>query len=57
MLLPPDRPARLRDRAFPPTGAGDLKPIIGAVLPLAGAAEAHRALEERTAIGKTVLTP
>jgi NADPH2:quinone reductase len=37
--------------------AGDLKPVIGDVLPLADAAKAHRALEERTSVGKIVLVP
>lgn len=34
-----------------------LKPVIGQRLPLAQAAEAHRAMEERRVLGKTVLTP
>jgi NADPH2:quinone reductase len=37
--------------------AGDLKPVIGEVLPLAEAAKAHVALEERTSVGKIVLVP
>jgi NADPH:quinone reductase-like Zn-dependent oxidoreductase len=35
--------------------AGRLEPIVHAVLPLARAADAHRMLEEREAIGKVVL--
>ncbi|WP_225728105.1 MULTISPECIES: zinc-binding dehydrogenase [unclassified Nocardia] len=38
------------------TVRGELAPVIGAVLPLAEAATAHRAFEARTAIGKTILT-
>jgi NADPH2:quinone reductase len=37
--------------------AGRLKPLIGAVLPLEDAAEAHRLLESRPTIGKVVLLP
>jgi NADPH:quinone reductase len=37
--------------------AGQLKPLIGAVLPLEDAAEAHRLLESRQTIGKVVLLP
>jgi NADPH2:quinone reductase len=37
--------------------AAELKPVIGDVLPLADAAKAHRALAERTSVGKIVLVP
>ncbi|MEV6610939.1 zinc-binding dehydrogenase [Kutzneria sp. NPDC051319] len=37
--------------------AAELKPVIGEVLPLAEAAKAHRALEERSSVGKLVLVP
>jgi NADPH2:quinone reductase len=37
--------------------AGELEPIIGTVLPLSEAAAAHRAFEERSTVGKTILTP
>jgi NADPH2:quinone reductase len=57
MALGPERRAELREEAFSLAAAGDLTPIIGAVLPLSEAAAAHRAFEERTAIGKTILTP
>jgi NADPH2:quinone reductase len=37
--------------------AGELEPVIGDVLPLAEAARAHRALEDRSSVGKLILTP
>jgi NADPH:quinone reductase-like Zn-dependent oxidoreductase len=37
--------------------AGRLRPVVHAVLPLARAADAHRLLEDRAAIGKVVLEP
>lgn len=48
----PELARRVRELAM----TGELRPVIGAVLPLAEAARAHRAFEERTAIGKTILT-
>ena len=36
---------------------GTLRPVIGKELPLAEAAEAHRAVMERGALGKIVLLP
>jgi NADPH:quinone reductase-like Zn-dependent oxidoreductase len=36
---------------------GQIRPLIDRVLPLAQAAEAHRRLEQRSAIGKLVLVP
>jgi NADPH:quinone reductase-like Zn-dependent oxidoreductase len=38
-------------------GNGDLKPVIDRELPLAEAAEAHRAIESREVFGKIVLRP
>jgi NADPH:quinone reductase len=35
--------------------AGKLRPVIGQTFPLAEAAAAHRAIEERTTVGKTLL--
>jgi NADPH2:quinone reductase len=37
--------------------AGRLKPIIGQTYPLADAAAAHRAIESRATVGKTLLIP
>jgi NADPH2:quinone reductase len=56
-VLAPEHLARLLSRAFDLAGTGELKPIIGTVLPLAEAATAHQAFEERATIGKTILTP
>jgi NADPH2:quinone reductase len=37
--------------------AGELKTVIGEVYPLADAAKAHRALEDRSSVGKLILVP
>lgn len=37
--------------------SGAVRPVVGAELPLAEAAEAHRLLEERRSVGKVVLVP
>ena len=37
--------------------AGDLQPVIGATYPLAEAASAHRALLDRSSVGKLILDP
>ena len=47
----------LNRRALDLGTAGELEPVIGDVLPLAEAARAHRALEDRSSIGKLILTP
>ncbi|MGW1739790.1 quinone oxidoreductase family protein [Nocardia sp. NPDC001965] len=52
----PQRWPELVRRAEELTVRGELTPVIGAVLPLAEAAAAHRAFEDRTAFGKTILT-
>ncbi|MCG5214669.1 zinc-binding dehydrogenase [Streptosporangium soli] len=57
VLLPPEESARLLETALELAVSGELTPLIGATHPLEEAAAAHRAFEERTAIGKTVLLP
>lgn len=57
---PPPAPAEnraLAERALTAATAGELHPLIGRRLPLAEAAEAHRAIEARETIGKTLLVP
>ena len=36
---------------------GSIRPVIGETYPLAGAADAHRALLDRSSVGKLVLDP
>ena len=50
-------PHSLTGRWYRSGPTGELKPIIGTTLPLADAATAHQAFEERATIGKTILTP
>lgn len=57
VALPAHQLARLRDHAFALADSGELRPIIGTVMPLAQAAAAHQAFEERATVGKTILTP
>ena len=49
--------APLSARALSLAAAGQLRPVVGQQVPLENAAEAHRAIEARTTIGKTLLTP
>jgi NADPH2:quinone reductase len=54
------RPTNLRpleDRALAAAASGELTPIVGPPFPLRDAAGAHRAVETRATIGKTVLHP
>jgi len=54
------RPGGLRDletRALAEAAAGRLVPLVGQHFPLADAAAAHRAMETRSTVGKTVLVP
>jgi len=51
----PQKGRRLITRALDEAASGRLVPVIGQRFPLAEAAEAHRAIEARTAIGKTLL--
>jgi NADPH2:quinone reductase len=46
---------RLTERALSEAAAGRIRPIIGQRYPLARAADAHRAIEARDVIGKTLL--
>ncbi|MEV0567236.1 zinc-binding dehydrogenase [Dactylosporangium sp. NPDC050588] len=54
--LPPERFRAYLARALDDVAAGRLAPLIGQAFPLARAADAHAAIESRTAVGKTVLT-
>jgi NADPH2:quinone reductase len=57
---PPPDPAEMRrlvEHGFAEATHGRLRPLIGQRLPLAEAAEAHRAIEARETIGKTLLVP
>jgi NADPH:quinone reductase len=56
-LMPPQSLVGLRDRALALGVAGDLRPVIGSVRPLAEAASAHAAMEARQSSGKNVLVP
>ncbi|HET6501865.1 MAG TPA: NAD(P)H-quinone oxidoreductase [Amycolatopsis sp.] len=47
--------ADVRERLWPLVEHGDVRPIIGQVVPLAEAANAHRALEEGGVFGKVLL--
>jgi NADPH2:quinone reductase len=46
---------RLTERAMSEAAAGQIRPIIGQRFPLEQAADAHRAIEARDVIGKTLL--
>jgi NADPH2:quinone reductase len=48
--------AGLAARALAMAAAGELRPVIGQKVPLEDAADAHRAIEARATIGKTLLT-
>jgi NADPH2:quinone reductase len=55
---PPPRPEELLEltrAALDEALAGRLKPVIGQVLPLERAADAHAAIEARATVGKTLL--
>ncbi|MEV4536591.1 zinc-binding dehydrogenase [Asanoa sp. NPDC049518] len=53
---PPDL-VRLAERAFSEAAAGRLSPVIAERYPLSSAAEAHRAMEARSVLGKALLIP
>jgi NADPH2:quinone reductase len=44
-------------RALSSAATGGLEAVIGQQVPLANAADAHRAIEARATIGKTLLVP
>jgi NADPH2:quinone reductase len=46
----------LAGQALAALAAGRIRPVIGQVFPLPRAADAHLALETRSAVGKTLLT-
>jgi NADPH:quinone reductase len=50
-----ERQRRILEQAAGHFDAGDLRVVVGATFPLAEAADAHRAVEAGTVIGKTVL--
>jgi NADPH2:quinone reductase len=53
----PDDNRALVEQALAAAADGSLRPTVGQVFPLEAAAEAHRAIEARTTIGKTLLIP
>jgi NADPH:quinone reductase len=53
----PGEMSRLTARALANAAAGTLHPVIGQEVPLARAGDAHRAIEDRATIGKTLLVP
>lgn len=55
--LPPDRRGLLDAEVLTLAATGQLQSVIGSVLPLEQAAEAHRAIENRETVGKTIPTP
>jgi NADPH2:quinone reductase len=54
-MLSPDQMLALTRKALELAAAGELKPVIGQTFPLDRAADAHRAIEGRATIGKTLL--
>jgi NADPH2:quinone reductase len=54
-MLSPDQMLALTRRALELAVAGELKPVVGQTFPLHQAADAHRAIEGRATIGKTLL--
>ncbi|WBB68193.1 zinc-binding dehydrogenase [Micromonospora sp. WMMD812] len=52
----PERRRRYLRATLDAAAAGRIRPLIGQTFPLDRAADAHRAIEDRSAIGKTLLT-
>ena len=48
--------ARYLEQALAARAAGEIEPLIGQTFDLADAAAAHTAIENRSALGKTLLT-
>ncbi len=53
--LEPAYAKRLTARAMAEAAAGRIRPVIGQTFPLEQSADAHRAIEARDVIGKTLL--
>jgi NADPH2:quinone reductase len=53
----PEDNRALVEQALAMAAAGRLRPVIGQRFPLARAADAHRAIEARQTVGKTILIP
>ena len=53
----PQAMSTLTERALRAAAAGELRPVIGQMVPLDNAADAHRAIEARATVGKTLLAP
>ncbi len=47
--------AEVREHVWPAVGAGQVRPVVDRVVPMADAAQAHRLLESSTHIGKVLL--
>jgi NADPH:quinone reductase len=54
-VMTPEKMRSLTERALAEAAAGRLRPVIGQRFPLDRAAEAHAAMQGRTAVGKTLL--
>lgn len=53
---PPEEQIRRTTEALALAASGRLRPVIGQRPPLARAADAHAAMEDRSVVGKTMLT-
>ncbi|GAB2868048.1 hypothetical protein GCM10027176_82220 [Actinoallomurus bryophytorum] len=55
LQLAPDDMRRMLPRALSEAPAGRMRPVIGQTFPLERAADAHRAIEARAVVGRTLL--